>query len=485
MSPQCCPAFWGFKWKTVTVKQHHQAGRVTESKHTMAKSKNTAKVNFTAGRIAAHACPAGQQDAYIWDSAQPGLGLRARASGSRTYIFQRRLFRETIRIFIGSPENWDIDKAREEAGRLSRLIDLGIDPREQAREESEAKAQAKAVAKQAVEAAERENTRANTLFSQPWESYLKANWQYWGERHRKNHLWAMQAPGQPYKRGDGLTIAGPLYILYNKPLAGVTSKQLEKLLANEVAKRPTAMAQAYRILRAFLTWCEEQPKYKGLANPANLLNKEVKRMVPASKARKVSLQKEQLALWFDAVKKINDPSQSAYLQFLLLTGARSNEAKTLRWQDVDFQWRTINIHDKVEGERTIPLTPYLAQLLNSLQRRNKWVFSSARPSTTGHINEANHALTRAMLLAGLPHIAPHDLRRSFGTLSEWVECPVGVVAQIQGHAPSALAEKHYRVRPIDLLRMWHTKIEGWILEQAEIRQPSENEKLGMREVETK
>ena len=62
----------------------------------------------------------------------------------------------------------------------------------------------------------------------------------------------------------------------------------------------------------------------------------------------------------------------------------------------------------------------------------------------------------------------HGLRRSFGTLSEWCEVPVGVVAQIQGHKPSALAEKHYRRRPLDMLRMWHDKIEAWILEQAGI-----------------
>jgi hypothetical protein len=37
-----------------------------------------------------------------------------------------------------------------------------------------------------------------------------------------------------------------------------------------------------------------------------------------------------------------------------------------------------------------------------------------------------------------------------------------------GHKPSATAEKHYRVRPIDLLRKWHTTIENWILEQANI-----------------
>lgn len=62
----------------------------------------------------------------------------------------------------------------------------------------------------------------------------------------------------------------------------------------------------------------------------------------------------------------------------------------------------------------------------------------------------------------------HGLRRSFGTLAEWVECPAGVVAQVQGHKPSTTAEKHYRRRPIDLLRMWHTKIESWMLEQAGI-----------------
>ncbi len=41
-----------------------------------------------------------------------------------------------------------------------------------------------------------------------------------------------------------------------------------------------------------------------------------------------------------------------------------------------------------------------------------------------------------------------------------------MVAQIQGHKPSATAEKHYKVRPLELLRVHHQKIEAWILEQA-------------------
>ena len=54
-------------------------------------------------------------------------------------------------------------------------------------------------------------------------------------------------------------------------------------------------------------------------------------------------------------------------------------------------------------------------------------------------------------------------------LTEWLETPAGVVAQIQGHKPSATAEKHYKRRPVDLLRVHHERIEAWILEQAGVQ----------------
>ena len=71
-------------------------------------------------------------------------------------------------------------------------------------------------------------------------------------------------------------------------------------------------------------------------------------------------------------------------------------------------------------------------------------------------------------MAGISPITLHGLRRSFKSLTEWLECPAGVVAQIMGHKPSATAEKHYTVRPLDLLRVHHERIEAWILGQAGI-----------------
>ena len=100
-----------------------------------------------------------------------------------------------------------------------------------------------------------------------------------------------------------------------------------------------------------------------------------------------------------------------------------------------------------------------------------WVFTS-RASASGRIEEPSRAHVRALTAAGLPHVSLHGLRRSFDSLEEWIDIPSGVVAQIMGHKPSATAEKHYKVRPLDLLRMWHTKIEAWILNEAGIEQPA-------------
>ena len=85
------------------------------------------------------------------------------------------------------------------------------------------------------------------------------------------------------------------------------------------------------------------------------------------------------------------------------------------------------------------------------------------------MTDPNHAHDKACKVAAIDALTLHGLCQSFGTLSEWLEVPAGVVAQIQGHKPSATAEKHYRVRPLDLLRVHHERIEAWILEQAGVQ----------------
>lgn len=115
----------------------------------------------------------------------------------------------------------------------------------------------------------------------------------------------------------------------------------------------------------------------------------------------------------------------------------------------------------------VPLTPFVAQLLTDLPRRNAFVFSSPA-SASGHIAEPRIAHNKAVAVANLAQLTLtlHRLRRSFATLSEWIEMPNGIAAQIHGHAAQGVREQYYIRRPLDLLLVWHAKIEVWILEQA-------------------
>lgn len=431
--------------------------------------------SITARRIEALTCPPDKKQVFLRDAS--GLGVRATA-GSKSYIFQGKLAGQVIRMTIGDTETWSLADARKEARRLKTIIDDGRDPREVKAEVTAADVAKREKAKQ---------EKAPAL--EAWNVYLKARTASWSARTLLDHQRLSDAGGKPKtrgrKKGEGdKTLPGPLNGLLQLPLARIDRKAVTEWLQGE-QHRPTVARSAFVRLRAFLNWCSDRTEYRAQVKPDACSARVMRAELPKAQAKDDCLQREQLQPWFDAVVALPNRVQSAYLQCLLLTGARRNELATLQWDDVDFQWNSLTIRDKVEGERIIPLTPYVKTLLQGIKpasvtaihghaaaESSPWVFASER-SAQGHITEPRIAHNKALTVAGLPPLTLHGLRRSFGTLSEWVEAPAGVVAQIMGHAPSAIAEKHYRRRPLDLLRVWHTKIEGWILEQAGIEQPKE------------
>ena len=193
-------------------------------------------------------------------------------------------------------------------------------------------------------------------------------------------------------------------------------------------------------------------------------------MLPRRKSKRFDvLERGHLPAWFAAVRAMPNRVVSAYLQALLITGARREEMAALRWSEVDFNWSSVWVKDKVRPEgRKVPLTIYLADLLARLPRCNEWVFSSPL-AARGCSEEPRIPHNSVLAVAGLNHVTLHGLRRTFASLAEWVEMPRGTVAQLMGHAPTATAERHYINRPPDLMAVWHGTFEGWILEQAGVR----------------
>lgn len=419
--------------------------------------------NFTAGRVADFTCPAGKQQAIYWDAKQPGLGLRVTANNARAYVFEAWSQGRTVRVTIGSPAAWTLDAARKEAARLKVLVDSGINPNEQRREQDEAKAAARVQAETAQQ-------RQTLTVGEAWTAYLEERRPYWGERHYLDNARMVQPGGKPsQRRGDKrkARTAAPLAEFMPLPLAQLDAARVEAWAACEGQKRPTRARLAWRLLRAFLTWCAEHPRYAGIVQTNPAKTRRTREALGKPGIKSDVLTREQLPAWFAHVRQIQNPAIAAALQVMLLTGARPGEVLTLRWEDINTQWRSIVIRDKVEGERMIPLTPYVAHLLALLPRRNAWVFSSPS-SASGQLSRPHSPHAEACRAAGIDGLTLHGLRRSFSTLTEWLEIPAGVVAQIMGHKPSATAERHYKVRPLDLLRVHHERIEAWILEQAGI-----------------
>ena len=429
---------------------------------------------LTPDRIRRLTLPEGAGHSFTWDTDAPRLAVRVTA-GAKSFVFESKLNRQTIRATIGDTRAWTLAAARDEARRLQTMVDQGIDPREEKRERiaaAEAKREAaKRIAAPATEA---------------WQAYLVARTGRWSPRSLLDHQRLSNAGGiaktRGRKPGEGdTTQAGILLPLLGLPLEQIDADHVRTWLKVEAGKRPTQANNAFVRLRAFLNWCADRPEYRDQVRADACITRMARDELPKKASKDDCLQREQLPAWFAAVRQIGNPVIAAYLQGLLLTGARREELAGLTWEDVDFQWKAMTIKDKVDGERTIPLTPYVAAVLAALPRRNQWVFSSPT-AASGRLQEPRIQHNKALAAAGLPALSIHGLRRSFGTLAEWVECPAGVSAQIMGHKPSATAEKHYRVRPLDLLRMWHTKIEGWILEQAGVPHEARHEPGTLRVV---
>lgn len=427
---------------------------------TTTKRTPTVRVPLTIPRVEGMKCPPDKSQVFIWDATTTGLGVRKTQKGKPAFIFGGYFAGEAFRITIGYYGDWTIAQAREKARELQREIDQGRDPRNVKRQEEEQ------AAKEAAQGAK---------VSEAWEVYLADRKPRWGERHYEDHVAITRAGGVATKRGTrgrGKTIPGPLYPLMDLPLRKLDAATLEAWARQEASSRPSQARLALRCFKAFLNWCAEHSEYQhAVPNGTVAISKKTREVLGSDGVKRDALLKEQLPAWFAAVRGLSNQVHAAYLQTLLLTGARPGEVIAIRWEDIDLKWRKFRIRDKVEGEREIPLTPYVAELLQPLPRaENPYVFASAIHKQMP-MREPNLPHTAACKAAGIDHLTLHGLRRSFRSLTEWLDVPSGVVPQLMGHKPSATAEKHYTVRPLDLLRGHHERIEKWILEQAGVKQP--------------
>jgi len=135
-----------------------------------------------------------------------------------------------------------------------------------------------------------------------------------------------------------------------------------------------------------------------------------------------------------------------FIRFLAFSGCRLNEARLVRWQDVNFDKMEIRVHNSKSALSTgkadfrfVPIIPPMRDLLERIKPADP-----APDALVCTVGECEKSLTRACRLANVPRITHHDLRHLFATrcIESGVDIPT--VSRWLGHSDGgALAMKVY------------------------------------------
>ena len=152
-------------------------------------------------------------------------------------------------------------------------------------------------------------------------------------------------------------------------------------------------------------------------------------------------------------QKLMETMTEAWLKnvvwFALFTGMRRSEIINLKWDDLDFERRSISIHSsstfktKAGKRRVIPISDGALHLLKSITRQpdNECVFTIYGRQIKAEW--LTHRFKHYCKRAGLGELHFHNLRSSFASWLVMSGVEIYSVSKLLGHSSVVITEKHY------------------------------------------
>ena len=368
------------------------------------------QIDFTAKSLGALAIPPNKTKASFTDLRTRGLQYELRANGGFfCYRYTSQYGQRSIPI--GKYGVVTIADARGRAITFARLVALGQDPLQLKKEQ------------------QRCHT-VNEFFHDKYLPYAKVHKRSWKSDVSlySNHL--QQAFG-------------------NLKLIQLTTWQVRDLMHRKVADG-LAKGTVNRMLcltrhmfNLALEW--ETPSLS--KNPA----KGIRSFEENNKVERYLTPNEALALKH-ALNESDNASLKYIVAFLLVTGARKQEALKARWQDIDFNANVWRIPLAKSGKvRYIPLSETARYFLQLIQAHNENALGSMaqtcpylfpNPSTLKPFSSVFYAWNTARIRAGLPDVRIHDLRHTFASTLVNQGVPLYEVQKLLGHAQIRTTERY-------------------------------------------
>ena len=332
--------------------------------------------------------PNGPSRQILWDCKRRGFGCRVTPEGGKSYVILYRASGRQRLMSLGPVADFKgVEDARSKAEAL--LLGLrhdGLDP--MAARERMAEAQSMCDLWTVYEREHLAHCSANTRRA------VKSAWKV----HIEPVIGALK-PGQ------------------------ITRADVIRLHDRATGRGGDCVAnRAVQRLRAMLSWLHDRAERQF---PANWRNPGVGVKLHREDPRTHILDAAQMRALLAALEGDEHLWVRAYIALLMLTGARKEEIRRLRWDATDLDRGTAHLGKTKNGKPfELPLSPQAIAILRTLPTiaGNPYVFPQVRatPKQSGPqpMIEPRRAYKAALKRAGLPTSTTfHDLRRSYGTLA--------------------------------------------------------------------
>ena len=341
------------------------------------------------------------KDAIFWDSDLAGFGVRVHATGRKLYIVQSRGPAGLKRVTLGPVGHTTIEERRREAAAVIDRIKRGDDPMppEPAPEPTVADLAARSVSV-------RFGVKCKPATAKAYKMAL--------DRHALPVLGAM-------------------------PLAEVGPKEVAAL-HHRMRDMPSMANRAVWVLSRLFVLAETWEMVPPGGNPCRHVR------YYREKSRERFLTPEEFRRLGAALRRFEarGPTQAsavAALRLLMLTGCRTGEILTLRWDDVDRTAGVLRLRDGKTGPRMVPLTGPVLAVLDGIERMEgvSWVIRSK--SDTRLTGLFSH-WQQIRMDVGLDDVRVHDLRHSYASRALALGESLTIIGRLLGHAKVETTAKY-------------------------------------------
>jgi integrase len=327
--------------------------------------------------------PAKGAYALAWDALVPGLAVRVTNTGAKTFVLVSRFpnSRNPTARALGKVGALTLADARDKAREWYKLIAVGIDPADATK-------------------------NGDGTFRAICEDYLRRD--------------ATKLRTVDVVRATLTRLVYPS--LGPQPITSIRRSDIVRLLDRISDERGPIMAnRTLAHIGRVMNW--------HAARSDDFRSPIVRGMARAETARDRVLTDDELrAVW---TAPTSEPVFSAYIRFLLLTGARKSEVSEMRWTELaEGVWTLPASRNKTGQELVRPLSNAAQGIIGSLPPLGEWVFTR-----TGNAPLSSFSRLKADLdgVSGTSDWTIHDLRRTSRSLMSRAGVPADHAERCLGH----------------------------------------------------